>query len=349
MKKKSKRRAGSAPTMGPVTLDEALALAAARAPRKAIRRGPVMKATPATVGQERQDLEKAEQRERQRREDEYKAAMQIMKKHGAAAAPEKARRRAAGAAKTISKPLQIFAEGDSWFDYPVPLFGGGVIKRLQRRIGIPILNLATAGDEVRFMLGVKERRSLIEQLTNGCPAGGPWDALLFSGGGNDIVDNPMVLWINDFNTQLPPAEHINQPRFDTALALVRYGYEDLIALRDKLCPTTKLILHAYDFAIPDGRGICNHGPWLQPTFKMRKIVNQSFAFDVVKAMLQQFAALLQALASNHPNVDFINAQGTLAPVKASWHNELHPEKKGFERFADIFHTHLRTQFPDKVF
>ena len=45
------------------------------------------------------------------------------------------------------------------------------------------------------MLGVEERAILTEHLTNGCPAGGPWDVLLFSGGGNDIVGNPMALWV----------------------------------------------------------------------------------------------------------------------------------------------------------
>ena len=106
------------------------------------------------------------------------------------------------------------------------------------------------------MLGVKERKILIEQLTNGCPAGGPWDAMLFSGGGNDIVDNPMVLWIRDFDATLPPAALIHQPRLDAALTLVRAGYEDLIALRDSLSPQTRLFFHAYDFVIPDGRGVC---------------------------------------------------------------------------------------------
>ena len=52
------------------------------------------------------------------------------------------------------------------------------------------------------MLGVEERKLLTEQLRNGCPAGGPWDVLLFSGGGNDIVDNPMALWIRDWNPAL---------------------------------------------------------------------------------------------------------------------------------------------------
>ena len=151
-----------------------------------------------------------------------------------------------------------------------PFFGGGIIPRLENRLGVPILNLAKAGDEVRYMLGVEERKLLTEHLSNGCPAGGPWDVLLFSGGGNDIVDNPMALWIKDWNPAVPPADHIHQSRFDTALALVRAGYEDLIALRDKLSPGTHLVFHGYDFAIPDGRGICHFGPWLKPTFDLRK-------------------------------------------------------------------------------
>ena len=161
--------------------------------------------------------------------------------------------------------------------YPVPFFGGGIIPRLENRLGVPILNLAKAGDEVRYMLGVEERRLLTEHLTNGCPAGGPWDVLLFSGGGNDIVDNPMALWIRDWDPAIPPVKLIHQPRFDTALALVRAGYEDLIALRDQLSPGTDLVFQGYDFAIPDGRGICGYGPWLKPTFDLRKFPTRAAA------------------------------------------------------------------------
>jgi hypothetical protein len=195
------------------------------------------------VGLERRRLERRQERERRRRIEEYKTTLAIMKKRGVKGLPS-------------TQPLQVFAEGDSWFHYPVPAFGDGIITRLEPQLGVPILNLAMPGDEVRHMLGVKQRKRLIEQFTRGCPAGGPWDAMLFSGGGNDIVDNPMALWIKDFNVALPPAALIHQPRFDAALALVRAGYEDLIALRDSLSRQTRLFFHGYDFAIPDGRGIC---------------------------------------------------------------------------------------------
>ena len=255
------------PDTGPVTLEEARALAHVSQPAmaaRAVRKEVAPPISPAAIGVEREKL-KAEQRtERARRISEYRATMMVMKRRGArgprAAAFDAAGGPPAAAADGSFDPLQILAEGDSWFDYPVPFFGGGIIPRLEHRLGVPILNLAKAGDEVRYMLGVEERAVLVENLTNGSPAGGPWDVLLFSGGGNDIVGNPMALWVDDWNPAVPPVGHIKKPRFDAALELVRAGYEDLIALRDQLSPHTMLVFQGYDFALPDGRGILRIRP-----------------------------------------------------------------------------------------
>ncbi len=296
---KTAAKAKAAPSTGPVTLDEARALAQAKQPKlamRAVRKTAAPPASPAAVGAEREKLRKEQREERARRVREYKATMEIMKRRGARRSRPKASKAADGEPTAKGggsfEPLQIFAEGDSWFDYPVPFFGGGIIPRLEDRLGVPILNLAKAGDEVRYMLGVEEREVLTKYLTDGSPAGGPWDVLLFSGGGNDIVDNPMALWVKDWNPAMPPAAHIHKARFDAALALVQAGYEDLIELRDQLSPTTQLVFHGYDFAIPDGRGICGFGPWLQPTFQLRKFPTRAAMEAVVKAMLQQFAAML---------------------------------------------------------
>jgi hypothetical protein len=348
-----KATAKVAPSTGPVTLDEARALARAKQPKlaaQAVRKAAAPPASPAAVGAEREKLRKERREERARRAREYKATMEIMKRRGARRPRLKGAKAPDGepAAKDGGSfvPLQIVAEGDSWFHYPVPFFGGGIIDRLEDRLGVPILNLAKAGDEVRYMLGVEERAILTEHLTDGSPAGGPWDALLFSGGGNDIVDNPMALWVKDWNPAMPPADHIHKARFDAALALVRAGYEDLIELRNELSPNTHLVFHGYDFAIPDGRGICGFGPWLEPTFKLRKFPTRAAMEAVVKAMLEQFAVMLGSLAGS--TVTFINGQGTLAPQPSSWHNELHPARAGFGKFADAFHVKLKALFPDRV-
>lgn len=343
--------AATAPSSGPVTLAEARALMQAQRPPQAMR--PIGKpgappASPGTVGAERKKLRTQRKQEVAQRIRDYKATMAIMKKRGARRpGPKGAPKEAEAAAAPAFAPLQVLAEGDSWFDYPVPFFGGGIIPRLEDRLGVPILSLAKAGDEVRYMLGVEERELLSQHLTDGCPAGGAWDVLLFSGGGNDIVDNPMALWVRDWNPALAPIDHIQQARFTSALALVRAGYEDLIALRDAVSPETYLVFQGYDFAIPDGRGICNLGPWLKPTFDLRRFPTQAAAFEVVKEMLRQFAAMLTALAAA-PKVTFINGQGTLPQQKSSWHNELHPSRAGFERFADLFYTTLKGLFPARV-
>jgi hypothetical protein len=343
-----------APASGPVTLKEAQALARGKQPALALRaaRSEVAEPTsPEPIARERNARDKRAKTELDRRIRDYKATMAIMKKRGALPPAMRSGRKTMAAAPQAAAfvPLQVVAEGDSWFDYPPFLFAGGIIPRLQSRLGVPILNLSDAGDEVRFMLGVEQRILLAEHLAAGCPAGGPWDALLFSGGGNDIVDNPMALWIRDWDPALVPAAHINQPRFDAAVALVRAGYEDLIALRDGLSPNTHLIFQTYDFAIPDGRGVCGFGPWLKPTFDLRGFPAALTPRQaVVREMLLQFAAMLESLAAASDKVTVINGQGTLPAGSGAWHNELHPSRSGFNTFAAIFHQKLKALFPNRV-
>ena len=110
------------------------------------------------------------------------------------------------------------------------------MPRLEDRLGVPILNLAKAGDETRFMLGVEQRQLIAQHLTDGCPDGTPWELMLFSGGGNDIVAQPLALWLRDFDPAVAPAKLLNQPRFSSALALVRAAYEDLVGRRQLSWP-----------------------------------------------------------------------------------------------------------------
>ncbi len=341
------------PAQGPITLRQARLLAAAKSQAKIASRT-VMAPAPASVADLRHaNLEEARRRkdERERRIREYTAILTIMKRRGVkglepAATTRPTTARAGG--RQGGAPLQILAEGDSWFDYPVPFFGGSIVPRLEHRIGVPILNLADAGDEVRFMLGVEQRETLRVHLTTGCPAGGSWDVLLFSGGGNDIVGNPMALWILDYQASKAPADLVHVARFGAALDLIRAGYEDLIALRDKLSPGTHLVFHNYDYPIPDGRGICGMGPWLKPALDLHKFPSEAKRVAVVKAMLQRFAEMLDDVAQAHANVTVIHTQGTLATTTLSWHNELHPSKGGFNQIADLFRDALRKQFPDRV-
>lgn len=335
--------------LGPVTLAEACILAApSRLTAKAMATAPAARTAtpPAKVALARRDAADQRDAEIRRRRRVYTDTLNIMKARGART-PRLAKTSAE--ARTF-QPLQILAEGDSWFDYPAHA-RGGLIPRLATKLGVPIMSLANAGDEVRYMLGVEQRERLVRELQSGCPAGGPWDVLLFSGGGNDVVGNPLGLWLRDYASGLPARGLVHPQRYEAALTLVRAGYEDLIELRDRLSPDTHLVFHAYDFAIPDGRGVCGGllGPWLQPAFRMRgfPLDPPTEATEVVRVMLTDFAAMLDGL-TRQKKVSLVNGQGTLAPVRESWHNELHPSADSFNEFVELFRARIQELFPERV-
>ncbi len=163
-----------------------------------------VEATPATLATERRSLKKRQREQLKQRTRDYKATLELLQKHGvkglSAAAPAQVlklsaakttrrRTRSIAPEKAPSGPLRILAEGDSWFDYPVPFFGGGLVPRLEDRLGVPILNLAKAGDETRFMLGVEQRQLIARHLNEGCTDGTPWELMLFSGGATTSPHN----------------------------------------------------------------------------------------------------------------------------------------------------------------
>lgn len=246
-------------------------------------------------------------------------------------------------------PLNLFADGDSWFDYPLPLTGPNDTIRSIGNHGHPqpaILNLAHYGDEARDDLGVAQRERIIANLTDS--ENGAFDAILFSGGGNDTVGNQFCLWINDYSPGMTPSQGINGPRLDAVFGVVRSAYEDLISIRDKVARQCPVFIHAYDFAIPSGQGVCDNliGPWLKPSLDFRGWKDQPTATQVVKEFLLQFRNMLAQIAAAHNDVILVATQGTLAANE--WANELHPTPDGFDKIGARFLAALRQQFPGRI-
>jgi hypothetical protein len=356
-RKQTRRRGARAPSKprppggkgkGPLTLKEAQAVVriqhAATAPRQKEKAALLRR-----IGSERRKLDRERRAQLRERRRAYDAAYRVLAERGIerpAAPPVQAVPRTAALSQP---PLRILAEGDSWFDYPVT-FQGGIVPRLASRIGVPIHDLSQAGDEVRFMLGVEQRKKLAKELKRMVDLGTPYDVLLFSGGGNDIVGDPLCLWVQTFDSTIPPAQHVQTARYQAALGLVRAGYEDLIAIRDAVSPTTRLLLHAYDFAIPDGSGVCFYGPWLKPSFDLRGFptMTTTNGAAVVKEMLTLFRTLLAQLAAAQPSsVALVETQNTLQGP-ADWDNELHPDPGGFDAIVEKFRAKLAALFPGRI-
>jgi hypothetical protein len=251
----------------------------------------------------------------------------------------------------IPGPLYLIAQGDSWFDYPlpVPIFDqSDVIAHLKNLPNNPpkILCLAHHGESTEDMLGVSKLDELITNLR--APENGAFDAILFSGGGNDLAGDQFRLWIEaatgvGSNT----AQALNQTRVDAVLEVVRAGYEDLFQARDEFAPGVPIFAHCYDFAIPSGIGVCGAGPWLQPSLNDRGWTDLAQGRTVVMDLLIQFKNILLTYASNPANnFTVVMTQGILED--ADWANELHPTPTGFAKIATAFTAALQAKFHNRI-
>jgi len=119
-------------------------------------------------------------------------------------------------------PLVMLAHGDSWFDYPLAgnslsLQDTDIIAQL-RTMGNPnpiILNISHYGEASTVEMSWPKQERLIDALqdpANWMATGKP-DAILFSGGGDDIAGNQFVIYLNS----APAASGLNLERFSLAL------------------------------------------------------------------------------------------------------------------------------------
>ena len=252
--------------------------------------------------------------------------------------------------------LNILADGDSWFSY---LLSRDVIEWIQAD-GNPspeILNLAVAGDPVTATLGVTKRQRIVDNLRN--PANGDFDALLFSGGGDDIAGDQFCFWLTD---KVTGSNGINAVSLGDILGVIETGYDDLFSICGRYKPNCRIFIHAYDYARATGIGACPlpfggyaAGPWLKPSLDYRGWTNFNGAATIITTILQQFDQLLLRLEKKYaPQVIYVRTQGTLTPPSSindggsDWANELHPTEPGFRKIAAKFLSALKHVVPGRI-
>ena len=275
--------------------------------------------------------------ERQRRIDEHK--------------------RTIAARPATATNLNILADGDSWFKYSPSM---DVIDFVQQD-GNPdplILNLAVAGDPTTATPGVSKRQDIIDTLSD--PENGNFDALLFSGGGDDVVGDQFCLWVTQNDGS---GNGVNARAFSDIMGVVETAYTDLFEVCRSYQPNCKIFIHSYDFARPTGVGVCPDiitggylvGPWLKPSLDYRGWTNFISASGVVATVLKQFDTLMGNLEKQYSTqVVYVRTQGTLVPPNSTtdttsdWANELHPTEPGFEKIAQKFLDTMRPLFPGRI-
>ena len=248
-----------------------------------------------------------------------------------------------------SNSVGILIEGDSWFNLPVLVNGSNLVLEIKEQLGdkISILDLSDSGDEAREMLAGGQFARLYNTLNTKDVA---FDAILFSGGGNDLVGPNMLPLLNDGEGKQSADECINHERLSARIQQIMLAYEELSWMRDDYESNARIYTHAYDFAKPTGKGIRIlfevAGKWVKKRLETKGIKTE-FHQAVVNSMLSKFNEQLSAKAQPERIWTHVPTQGTLREG-SDWSDELHPSQLGFQKIAAKFVQALRIDFQDRL-
>jgi hypothetical protein len=233
----------------------------------------------------------------------------------------------------------VISEGDSWFSFPVH---ANIIDHLDEMVGrrMSLLRLERSGDEVMAMTSDGKLATLRGYLQRYKP-----HALLFSGGGNDIVGPELLKFIARRGAAFDLDAALNTPALTRRFADIRNAYARLIAMRDQAAPNCLILTHGYGHAIPSGRkaklwGI-SAGPWIKPFLESQGYTTKKEQQAILDALLARFNAIVDT---------FVGATVVKCDVASviqdnEWNDELHPSRKGFEDAAQVFHVTLKRMLP----
>jgi hypothetical protein len=247
----------------------------------------------------------------------------------------------------------LIAEGDSWFDYPFY----DILRYLEDEHGYDVESVAHKGDPVEAMAyGLGQLEELTRRIEKVMRRGTTPKAILLSGGGNDIAGSQFGMLLNHYRSDMP---HLNEQivsgvidnRIRTAYVTILSAVTDVC--RKRIGNPIPIIIHGYDYPVPDGRGYLGGfwvlpGPWLEPGFREKGYEELSLRVSITQELIIRFNKMLKNVSSLLQHVKYIDLQNTLSidlvrnKYKEMWGNELHPTEKGFEKVAGLFADVLKT-------
>ena len=190
----------------------------------------------------------------------------------------------------------LAAAGDSWFDYPFY----DVLKLLHDNYGYNVESAAHRGDPIETMAyqgGQVEKfaRCLELILAHGAKP----KAILLSGGGDDIAGKEFGMLLNNATSTIAGwnAEVVD----GVVNQRIQKAYLSLLSSFDVVCqgyhiPTPPILVHGYDYPVPDGRGFLGGwpfpGPWLQPGFREKLFDNLQQTVNMMHATIDQFNTMV---------------------------------------------------------
>jgi lysophospholipase L1-like esterase len=250
----------------------------------------------------------------------------------------------------------VLAEGDSWFTIAA-IPSSNLLLELRLGRWTQILNLAYPGDTLRGIEKLARNKDLKRFLAkkNFCSH---FDALLLSGGGNDLIDGVGALIRTTPAAGADPsspASYIDGEAFAALLQKVQDAFATIVALRDSqhsLSRNSPAFVHTYDYATPRNAparfvgALPIAGPWLFKAFAGSgiEIALQQRIADLLTDGLADALLQLDAETGSEgrklPAFHVVDTRDTLVRANPTehgnsndWLNEIHPNLAGYRKIA----------------
>lgn len=270
------------------------------------------------------------------------------------------------------KRINIIAEGDSWFSYPeepwvIPILGmrsTDVLARFMYRARKYQLvrggALAMRGESLAKMRAKEEKgEAILEELkklnnVNNTDQEYHIKAMIFSGGGNDLIENlnNIILYKKDVKLSNPEARVcLDRNALGTLKERVKNDYQYFI----NLCKNynVKLITHTYYYPNPTKGGARLLGgmlkvtdPWFKKEFEGKGYEGEiDLQKDICKYLIKDyFIPLLKELKkTNQSDFDFVNVTEIGLKEKDQL-DEIHLNASGCIKVAKAFIKKLNGYF-----
>ncbi|KAB2932276.1 MAG: SGNH/GDSL hydrolase family protein [Rhodocyclaceae bacterium] len=249
---------------------------------------------------------------------------------------------------------RLLAEGDSWFAWAYLGFDVSPSLLTELRFGRRTATLCyacsgdTSGDMARMSMSAGFKQEFSARR---------FDAVLLSGGGNDLFDalaRGHILRPAGGGDPADPASYFDTVALDTLKAYVTSNYAQILAWRrlpSSLNKSTPVLLHTYDYPMPrpspaEAFGLPAAGPWLLPALQAVG-APAALRFEIIRRIADDMLGCVRALHDPAAGIYVVDTCGTLTPASpaatggdADWANEIHPNAAGYARLAARFKPQL---------
>jgi len=240
----------------------------------------------------------------------------------------------------------LIAEGDSWFDYPFD----DVLAELEDEFGFDVESVAHRGDTIEDMAyGKGQFAAFVRCLDRALRRGAAPVAVLLSGGGNDIAGDHFGMMLDNASAARGGLNDsvltgVVDERLANAYVVLLEAMSE--TCRQRLGRVVPILVHGYDYPVPDGRGFLGGwgplpGPWLEPGFRQKGYAELEARMRIGRVLIDRFNAMLARIVQRRgfEHLRHVDLRRTLSQgpdYKQWWADELHPTSRGFRAVAQRF-------------